>query len=59
MNVDFTYVPAVPEEVSSVHLAGSFNDWNNQNTPMTYDKKVRHGSTPSIFRKASTHINSF
>ncbi|MHC9538793.1 MAG: alpha/beta hydrolase-fold protein [Vulcanimicrobiota bacterium] len=41
MNVDFTYIPAVPEEVSTVHLAGSFNDWNTQNTPMTYDKKSK------------------
>ena len=45
MNVDFTYTPEVPEEVSTVHLAGSFNDWNTQNTPMTYDKKSKDMET--------------
>lgn len=37
--VEFVYEPENPEEVFKVTVAGSFNNWNKDANPMTYDKK--------------------
>ncbi|MDD2387173.1 MAG: alpha-amylase family glycosyl hydrolase [Bacteroidales bacterium] len=35
-NIEINFVPKLTEEISDVKIAGDFNDWNPDNTPMQY-----------------------